>query len=426
MTLTELKYVIAVAREHHFGRAAESCGVSQPSLSVAIRKLEEELGVSIFERRSSEIALTPVGEKIVEQAQRVMEESRRIADIAHEGQDPLSGPIKLGVIYTIGPYLLPELIRELSSDQPNMPVYLEENFTSELLERLKTGQLDLAIMADTIADTGFMTGNVLNVEALLSLDPDVVLVNAPDKRTLEAVRNAGLPAVAVSATKWDYDVEKTRASWMRILGELFPDAHVKPEIVAAESERLATLVSDRLTNLEEKDRPSVLFLVRLSPTEIVTSGKHFFGQYWANAAGGRNAAEHITLQNANAVITMEDVHALDPDVILLTNFTTAQPEDLLENRTEGRDWQGLRAVEKKAVHKMPLGLYRSFTPSIDSPLTLLWMAKTLHPERFADVDLKAETKRFYKTVFGRELTDEQVERIYRPAKAAGVGAARAR
>ena len=153
MTLTELKYVIAVAREHHFGRAAESCGVSQPSLSVAIRKLEEELGVSIFERRSSEIALTPVGEKIVEQAQRVMEESRRIADIAHEGQDPLSGPIKLGVIYTIGPYLLPELIRELSSDQPNMPVYLEENFTSELLERLKTGQLDLAIMADTIADT---------------------------------------------------------------------------------------------------------------------------------------------------------------------------------------------------------------------------------------------------------------------------------
>lgn len=257
------------------------------------------------------------------------------------------------------------------------------------------------------ADTGFITGNVLNVEALLSLDPDVVLVNAPDKRTLEAVRNAGLPAVAVSATKWDYDVEKTRASWMRILGELFPDAPVKPEIVAAESERLATLVSDRLTNLEEKDRPSVLFLVRLSPTEIVTSGKHFFGQYWANAAGGRNAAEHITLQNANAVITMEDVHALDPDVILLTNFTTAQPEDLLENRTEGRDWQGLRAVEKKAVHKMPLGLYRSFTPSIDSPLTLLWMAKTLHPERFADVDLAAETKRFYKTVFGADLTDAQ-------------------
>ena len=253
-----------------------------------------------------------------------------------------------------------------------------------------------------------------------------MLVNAPDKRTLEAVRNAGLPAVAVSATKWDYDVEKTRASWMRILGELFPDAPVKPEIVAAESERLATLVSDRLTNLEEKDRPSVLFLVRLSPTEIVTSGKHFFGQYWANAAGGRNAAEHITLQNANAVITMEDAHALDPDVILLTNFTTAQPEDLLENRTEGRDWQGLRAVEKKAVHKMPLGLYRSFTPSIDSPLTLLWMAKTLHPERFADVDLAAETKRFYKTVFGADLTDAQVERIYRPSKAAGVGAARAR
>ena len=98
-----------------------------------------------------------------------IEESRRIADIAHEGQDPLSGPIKLGVIYTIGPYLLPELIRELSIDQPNMPVYLEENFTSELLERLKTGQLDLAIMADTIADTGFMTLELYSEEFVVAV-----------------------------------------------------------------------------------------------------------------------------------------------------------------------------------------------------------------------------------------------------------------
>ena len=106
MTLTELKYVIAVAREKHFGRAAESCFVSQPSLSVAIKKLEEELGVAIFERRSPDITVTPIGAQIIEQAQKVLEESRLISEIALRGQDPLSGPLRLGMIYTIAPYLL--------------------------------------------------------------------------------------------------------------------------------------------------------------------------------------------------------------------------------------------------------------------------------------------------------------------------------
>ena len=157
MTLTELRYVIAVARERHFGRAAESCFVSQPSLSVAVKKLEEELGVTIFERRSSDIAITPIGNAIVEQAQRVLDESRRITEIAHQGQDPLAGPLRLGMIYTIAPYLIPGLVRELNANSPKMRFYLEENFTSELLNHLRTGQIDVAIMADTIADTGFMT-----------------------------------------------------------------------------------------------------------------------------------------------------------------------------------------------------------------------------------------------------------------------------
>lgn len=160
MTLTELKYIIAVAREHHFGRAAESCLVSQPSLSVAVRKLEEELGVTLFERRSSDIAVTPIGAQIVAQAQRVLEESRRLMDIAHFGQDPLVGPLRLGVIYTIAPYLLPDLIGAMTSEAPRMPLYLEENFTSELLEKLRAGELDVAITANTLENTGFMTQEI--------------------------------------------------------------------------------------------------------------------------------------------------------------------------------------------------------------------------------------------------------------------------
>lgn len=156
MTLTELKYVIAVARERHFGRAAESCFVSQPSLSVAIKKLEEELGVLIFERRTADIALTPIGRQIVEQAQKILEESRRLREIAHQGQDPLSGPLRVGMIYTIAPYLMPGLVTEMASSTPKMPLYLEENFTAELLNQLRDGTIDVGIMADTFSDSALM------------------------------------------------------------------------------------------------------------------------------------------------------------------------------------------------------------------------------------------------------------------------------
>ena len=169
MTLTELKYVIAVARMRHFGRAAESCFVSKPSLSVAIRKLEEELGVTIFERRTSDISITPIGQQIVEQAQRVLDESRRIIDIAQNGHDPLAAPLRLGVILTIAPYLLPNLLTELSDSCSQMPLYLEESFTDELLEKLRSGQIDAAIMADTIHGTGMMTQTLYQEEFVVAV-----------------------------------------------------------------------------------------------------------------------------------------------------------------------------------------------------------------------------------------------------------------
>ena len=133
MTLTEFKYIVAVARERHFGRAAEACFVSQPTLSVAIRKLEDELGVQIFERGSTEVAVTPLGAQIVEQAQRVLEQAATIREIAKQGKDPLAGPLRVGVIYTVGPYLLPALVRRMITDVPQMPMLLQENFTTKLL-----------------------------------------------------------------------------------------------------------------------------------------------------------------------------------------------------------------------------------------------------------------------------------------------------
>ena len=154
MTLTELRSIVAVARERLFGRAAEGCSVSQPTLSVAIKKLEEELDVRIFERGSAEVSVTPLGLEIVRQAQQIIQQAAEIREIARRGKDPVAGPLRLGVIYTIGPYLLPDLVRQTIERTPQMPLILQENFTAKLLDMLRSNELDCAIMAEPFPDHG--------------------------------------------------------------------------------------------------------------------------------------------------------------------------------------------------------------------------------------------------------------------------------
>jgi LysR family hydrogen peroxide-inducible transcriptional activator len=154
MTLTELKYIVAVARARHFGHAAEACYVAQPTLSVAIKKLEDELGVVLFERGGAEVSVTPLGAQIIAQAERVLEQTAAIKELAKQNKDPLAGPLRLGVIYTIGPYLLPPLVKNLIEKVPQMPLLLQENFTVRLLELLRQGELDAAIMALPLPEHG--------------------------------------------------------------------------------------------------------------------------------------------------------------------------------------------------------------------------------------------------------------------------------
>ncbi len=157
MTLTELRYIVAVARERHFGRAAESCFVSQPTLSVAVRKLEDELGVTLFERNPGDVTVTPIGRRVIEQAQRVLEEASVVTQIASSGHDQLTGVLRLGVIYTIGPYLLPHLIPLLRKNTPHMPLQIEESFTANLAERLKQGELDVLVLSLPFDEPGIRT-----------------------------------------------------------------------------------------------------------------------------------------------------------------------------------------------------------------------------------------------------------------------------
>jgi len=157
MTLNELRYIVAVAQEKNFGRAAQRCFISQPALSVAIQKLEEELQTQLFERGKSEITVTPVGERIVEQAHKVLEEAARIRDIAQAGRNQLAGVFRLGAIYTVAPYLLPDLVPALNARAPDMPLEIEENVTEQLEAALKTGRIDAAIIALPFHPPGIAT-----------------------------------------------------------------------------------------------------------------------------------------------------------------------------------------------------------------------------------------------------------------------------
>ncbi|HEY8023576.1 MAG TPA: LysR substrate-binding domain-containing protein [Burkholderiaceae bacterium] len=169
MTLTELKYIVAVARQKHFGHAAEACYVAQPTLSVAIKKLEDELGVVIFERGGTEISTTPLGAQIVAQAERVLEQTAAIKEIAKQNKDPLVGTFRLGIIYTIAPYLLPQLVKNMIERVPQMPLVLQENFTVRLVELLRQGELDAAIMALPFPDQGLTVQDLYDEPFVVAL-----------------------------------------------------------------------------------------------------------------------------------------------------------------------------------------------------------------------------------------------------------------
>ena len=270
------------------------------------------------------------------------------------------------------------------------------------------------------ADTTFMTGNELNIEALAALEPDVVFYNAANPQEKELLDAAGIPAVAVSATGWKFDVIETYDQWVSLLGQIFPNED-KAQAVSEYSKTIYEMIQERVKDIPEEERTRAMFLYQYSEENMITSGQKFFGQYWITAAGGVNVAADMEEPRAQAVIDMEQVYAWNPEVIYITNFTPAQPSDLYENAIGADDWSNVQAVIDGRVFKMPLGSYRTFTPGVDTPMTLLWMAVTLYPEQFADVDLTAQVKDYYKTLYGVELSDEDVGAMYTPSAAAAEG-----
>lgn len=266
------------------------------------------------------------------------------------------------------------------------------------------------------AKTNYDNGDSFNTEELKKLNPDVVFYNAKTPEQRKQLLNAGFTPVGISNSKWNYDTIKTLNKQIALLSKMFPKNN-KAKVVSDYSQKEYDFVQKRVKNIKPAQRQKVFFLYEYDKSLIATSSDKFFGQYWADSVGATNVGH--TMKNDNAAnINMEQIYKWNPDKIMITNFTTAEPNDLYKNTIGNYDWSKVKAVKNKQVYKMPLGTYRSFTPGIDTPLTLLWMAKTVYPKQFKDVNISKETKQYYKKVFNVNLTNAQVKKMYHPSASA--------
>lgn len=268
------------------------------------------------------------------------------------------------------------------------------------------------------ANTGYSKGSDVNSEELMKLNPDIVFYSADNKKMGELLKNAGFAAVGVSANIHGYDCIKTLNSWLELLGQIYPE-NDKGQAVSDYSSKVYNMIQERTKNLSANERTKVFFLFKYSESTIMTSGDNFFGDWWADAIGAVNVAKELEGDNQQTV-NMEQIYAWNPEMIFITNFNTVLSEDLYNNTIGAYDWSGIDAIQNKKAYKMPLGMYRSYTPGTDTPITLMWLAKQAYPELFSDIDIIKETKDYYQKLFNVSLTDEQAASIFNPTTAAGM------
>jgi iron complex transport system substrate-binding protein len=275
-------------------------------------------------------------------------------------------------------------------------------------------------VAPQIADceSDFIKVDDINIESLMKLEPDVVLYSSSNAANAEQIRNAGIPAVGFSVSIAKFNTVETVNSWVKLLGEVFGEED-RASGITEYGREVAAMIKERIGDIPKEDMPSALMLYHYDDTQILASGSTFFGQYWCDATGMRSVSENM--KGSGIEVNMEQIYEWAPDMIFVTNFVPYLAEDFYSNVIPGEDWSGVPAVINRQVHKFPLGMYRWFPPSSDSALTLLWLAKKAHPDLFADIDLDAEIKTYYKRFYNVTLTDEEVARIYNPPREAASG-----
>jgi len=267
------------------------------------------------------------------------------------------------------------------------------------------------------ANTEFIDGSEVNIEELLQLDPDIVI--GVGQEQAQAIRDAGIPAVTVSAAAWEYDLFETYDNWVDLLDQIFGGSEVAQK-VQEESAAAYEYVQSVVSEIPEDEQAKVLVLFQYSDAAMIASGVNFFGEKWCNYVNAYNVASEVE-DGIQVQLSMEQVYEWDPDVIIITNFCGTQPEDLYNNAIGNDDWSTVSAVKNQRVYKMPLGLYRSYTPGGDTPVTVQWLAQTVYPELFEDMDIRTVAKDYYSDLLGYELTEEQLDMMFNPSRDAANG-----
>lgn len=268
------------------------------------------------------------------------------------------------------------------------------------------------------AETNFIQGNEVNTEELLKLKPDVVFCSTANQKEYDALKQTGIPVVAFSPMLSNYNAVETVNKWLMLLGDVFGEENKIPGITEY-GKNVEAKLDEKLKDVPDDQKPKALVLFQYRDTVLQTVGKNHFGQYWLDSTGAINVTGDV--DKAAMDINMEQIYELNPDIIYITNFSPYQPEDFYNNSIEGYDWSNVKAVADKKVYKFPLGTYRWYPVSADAPLVLLWMAQLNQPELFADIDLEAEVKDYYKKYFDYSLTDQELEKLFNPPSEAADG-----
>ena len=393
------------------GSAAPAATTAAPAASAASETKAEE--TTAAETKAEETTAAASEAKAEETAAETTADAEGTVTITDHADRTVTVPTDPKNVVVLDIYPIPSVLTVfLNSAEPLKAI------APVSMNAAKNGILSELYPEILDARTDILDGDDVNIEALAAMEPDLVIYTASNKKIQEKLDNAGLTAVGMSPTKWNYDAIRTYDEWISLLSQIFPSAR-KDEEVSEYSTRIYDMIQEKTKDIPENERKRILFLFQYNDKTMITSGSSFFGQWWCDAVGAVNVANGVTADNSNAVITMEQVYEWNPDMIVITNFTPTKPDDLYNNTVGSDDWSTVKAVQNHEVYKMPLGTYRTYTPGVDTPMTLQWLAQKAYPEIFGDIDLAEEVREYYNKLYGITVTDEQIEAMYNPAKEAG-------
>ena len=249
------------------------------------------------------------------------------------------------------------------------------------------------------AETSFVdTSFVVNVEELIKLKPDVVFQWNYMDEEIEKMEAAGIKVITLQ-----YGSLEDLYDWIDLIGKMTRNEE-RAEFLKEYFDSSVKEVTDITSKLSDDE------IVNLLPMSdnLKVSGQGFT-YYWVEAAGCKMITKDLTGDALN--VNMEQIYEWNPDLILIGNFTSMQPSDILEGKLEGQDWSVLKAVQEKQVYKIPIGGYRWDPPGVETPLMVKWVAKIAHPDLFENMDMRQEVSKFYKDVYNFTLTDEMLDEI---------------